>query len=362
LKIVEYEFWVEHFELTRPYTIAFRSADSVDTVMVRIKTGEGLEGVGAASPEPFVTGETLERCCEACAEAEEGIRNRDLREFRKVCRALARRFPDAPAARAAVDTALHDAYAKAQGVPLADLLGRCHEELPTSVTIGIKPASETVEEGLEYVDLGFTVLKVKGGHSVGEDIERLKLLRDAVGPDITIRVDPNQGYRYEDVLTFFEKTRNLGIEFLEQPLPAERVEELRRFPEEIREKTAADESLHSARDAIRLLAPSRACGVFNIKLMKCGGIFEALRIAVVAEAAGIRLMWGCMDESVISIAGALHAAFASPATRYLDLDGSFDLARDAATGGFILDRGRLRTVAEPGLGVTLISGPGSTGQ
>src|SRR5499425_3765751 len=100
-----------------------------------------------------------------------------------------------------------------------------------------------------------------------------------------------------------------------------------------------------------LAAPEPACGIYNIKLMKGGGIRPALRIAAIAETAGIELMWGCMDESRISIAAALHAAFASPATRYLDLDGSLDLARDVADGGFVLENGVMRTTGAPGLGV-----------
>ena len=116
--------------------------------------------------------------------------------------------------------------------------------------------------------------------------------------------------------------------------------------------------LYTVRDALRtpaeawaLAQPPRACGLFNLKLMKCGGVAPALRIAAVADLAGIGLMWGCMDESVISIAAALHAALACPATRYLDLDGSLDLARDVAAGGFVIEGGVMRTVDRPGLGL-----------
>src|SRR5206468_7134662 len=112
-----------------------------------------------------------------------------------------------------------------------------------------------------------------------------------------------------------------------------------------------DESLHDEQDALELVRPTRACGIFNIKLMKCGGIQPARGIARIAELAGVRLMWGCMDESRISIAAALHAALASPATRYLDLDGSLDLARDVVSGGFTLEKGVMRTTGAPGLGV-----------
>ena len=124
-------------------------------------------------------------------------------------------------------------------------------------------------------------------------------------------------------------------------------------PRRSRGRLAADETLIDASDALALVQPPRACGIFNIKLMKCGGVHAAQRIAAIAETAGVDLMWGCMDESVVSISAALHAAFSSPATRYLDLDGSLDLARDVADGGFILEDGVMRTLDAPGLGVTL---------
>jgi L-alanine-DL-glutamate epimerase-like enolase superfamily enzyme len=143
----------------------------------------------------------------------------------------------------------------------------------------------------------------------------------------------------------------LDLEFVEQPVAAAETRSLASLPEEARRRIAADESLLSERDALELAAPPRPCGIFNIKLMKCGGIGPARGIARIAELAGIDLMWGCMDESRASIAAALHAAFASPATRHLDLDGSFDLARDPVSGGFVLEDGWLRTTPAPGLGV-----------
>jgi len=115
---------------------------------------------------------------------------------------------------------------------------------------------------------------------------------------------------------------------------------------------AADESLHNETDALAL-AHTPPFGIYNIKLMKCGGITSGMAIADLADWAGLKCMWGCVDESVISIAAALHAAYASPATRYLDLDGSFDLARDMATGGFRLRDGCMDLVDAPGLGVQL---------
>lgn len=354
MKVSRVSTWIEHFELSRPYTIAFRTVGSVRNGIVRIETDDGSIGLGCASPERFVTGETWEAC--EAALAEPGLQwlvGRGVHELTGLCRELRQRFPDAPAARAAVDIALHDLWAKRLGVPLADALGRAHEALPTSITIGIKDADATVREADEYLARGFKVLKVKLGHSLDDDIERLHRLRDVTGEKVLVRVDPNQGYSAEEVSRFVAETAALDIEFIEQPMKAGDVDAMRALPAAVRDRLAADETLLDDSDALALVQPPRACGIFNIKLMKCGGVHAARRIAAIAETAGIELMWGCMDESVVSISAALHAAFSSPATRYLDLDGSLDLARDVADGGFILKDGVMRTRGEPGLGVTL---------
>ena len=352
MRIVSAESRVEALGLTRPYTIAFRRIESVENAIVRLETDSGLVGLGAASPEPRVTGETMEDCRSALTrERIAWLVGRDASDPEPLLREVERRMPPAPAARAALDMALYDLAAWERGVPLVEMLGRAHDALPTSITIGIKPLEETLAEAAEYVSRGFRILKVKIGHDLEQDLERLARLRESVGLRIAIRADGNQGYTAEETLRFFRETVPLDLEFLEQPLPAGQVEAMRALPEEVRERIAADESLLTEDDAWRLASPPRACGIFNIKLMKCGGIAPARRIAAVAESTGIRLMWGCMDESRISIAAALHAALSSPATRYLDLDGSLDLARDVARGGFALQDGILRTTGAPGLGV-----------
>ena len=355
MKIVSAASRVETLGLTRPYTIAFRRIESVENAIVRLETDSGLVGLGAASPEPRVTGETMEACRSALArERIEWLVGRNASDPEPILRELEDRMAATPAARAAVDMALHDLAAQERGVPLVEMLGRAHEALPTSITIGIKPLEETLAEAGEYLSRGFRVLKVKIGLNLDEDLDRLARLRERVGEGIAIRADANQGYSVEEVLRLFRETAPLGLEFVEQPLPAGSVEAMRAMPEAIRERLAADESLLTEEDARALAKPPRACGIFNIKLMKCGGIFPARRIAAVAQSAGIALMWGCMDESRISIAAALHAALSCPATRYLDLDGSLDLARDVVRGGFLLEDGVMRTTSGPGLGVETI--------
>jgi L-alanine-DL-glutamate epimerase-like enolase superfamily enzyme len=339
---------IEQFRLTRPYTIAFRSIEDVEMGLVEVETESGLVGMGCASPEPHVTGETREACAAALLEDKLAwLEGSDLRTLPALCRRIAERMGQTPAAQAALDMALHDLLAQHLGVPLVDMLGRAHHALPTSITVGIKPVDATLDEADEYLGRGFRVLKVKLGHALEDDLERLSKLRQRIGTRARIRVDPNQGYSPEEVKTFVERTADLDIEFLEQPMPADRVDDLRKLPGSVRRRIAADETLLDEADALDLVAPPPACGIFNIKLMKCGGISPARRIADVADIAGIELMWGCMDESIISISAALHTALASPATRYLDLD----VARDVVSGGFELKDGELRTLSAPGLGL-----------
>ncbi len=358
MRILSASAALEEFPLTRPYAIAQQEPTTrVDNVIVRLEALSGPIGWGAASPAESVTGETVAACREALsAERLAWLAGRDVRTLPALCRELRERMPATPAARAAVDMALHDLLAQHLAVPLVEMLGRAHDELPTSITIGIKPLDETLAEADEYLGRGFRVLKVKTGDALEDDLERLARLRERCGPGVTIRADANQGYTAAETARFFEKSAPLAIEFVEQPVPRDALPALcAGLSPDQRRRIAADESLHDEADALRLASPDPACGIFNIKLMKCGGVDSARRIAAVAETAGVALMWGCMDESRIGIAAALHAAFSSPATRYLDLDGSLDLARDVAEGGFTMVDGRMRTTEAPGLGIRIVS-------
>jgi L-alanine-DL-glutamate epimerase-like enolase superfamily enzyme len=247
--------------------------------------------------------------------------------------------------------ALLDARLRSRGARLVDTAKNGHRPLATSVTIGIMPLAESLAEADEHVARGFTILKVKVGEDLAQDVERLARLRERFGTRIALRADANVGYEPSHVERFFTLTAALDIQFLEQPCPRALDGEVRRLAPALRRRLAADESLIDDGDVPRLLAEPRPFGIWNIKLMKCGGVHPALGIARHAELNGIELMWGCMDESVVGIAAALHAAYASRATRYLDLDGSLDLARDPFRGGFELRDGVMHTLAAPGLGV-----------
>jgi L-alanine-DL-glutamate epimerase-like enolase superfamily enzyme len=356
MKITQAACWAKQLALTRPYTIAYDRIDSVDNIFVRLEAEDGSIGVGVAAPDAEVTGESGPDCHLALENGLESLLlGTDTRCLRKTLRQVDNAMPTQPAARAAIDIALHDLWAKHLGLPLVDVLGRCHRSLPTSITIGIKSIAESLAEVNEYKGRGFRIIKIKIGQSVEQDVDCLSQIRCEAGREMILRVDANQGYTPDDYKKFIDLTASLNLELIEQPLPAGDLDSMRRLPEPVRKRTAADESLLDAHDALECLQPPRPFGIFNIKLMKCGGIAAGLKIAEIANLAGIDLMWGCMDESRIGIAAALHAALASPTTRYLDLDGSLDLANDLAQGGFVLENGELRVTDQPGLGVDLIA-------
>lgn len=352
MKIKSIKAWSTDLGNTKPYTIAFKTIDEVVNAFVEITLDNGTTGIGAGCPSEYVTGEPLSQTQEILQEKNLAfLVGRDIREINQLNFEVWQKFPKNPAARAAIDIALYDAFAKYLDVPLVKYLGQKIKSLPTSNTIGIKNVEETLKEAEEYGQRGFTVLKVKLGKDLTEDIERIVKLREKFGKKFIIRIDANQGYTIDQTIAFYNKTKHLDIELIEQPLPAKAVADLKKLPDEIRKTIAADESLITPHDALILNSAPRAAGIFNIKLMKCGGINQALKIADIALHDNVDLFWGCNDESIISITAALHVAFACSNTKYIDLDGSLDLARDVVKGGFILKDGVMSCSDKPGLGV-----------
>ena len=357
MKIKSVKIWSEDLKLSRPYTISYETIDSVENVFVHIQLEDGTWGIGAGSPAEFVTGENILSCVNALENhSEELLIDKNINSIDEICESINNRLSSTPAARAALDIALFDAHSKFHNISLLDFFGRCHDGLYTSVTMGIKSIEESSKEAEEHVSNGFRFLKIKTGGDVDHDIELMHKVRETVGDLISIRVDANQGYSLGDLSKFVNKTKEKNIELIEQPFPREHDYQIEEISESIRLKCAADESLHGPDDANRLSNNRKTFGIFNIKLMKCGGLYPARKIAHIANENNIDLMWGCMDESIVSISAALHIALSSPKTKYLDLDGSFDLAKDIVSGGFTLKEGKLIPTMKPGLGVNYIEG------
>jgi L-alanine-DL-glutamate epimerase-like enolase superfamily enzyme len=353
MKVRGVETWSVPMRLAEPYTIAYETIRSAENVFLRLDTGSGVQGYGCAAPDTSVTGETVEGTLKALEErVGPELQGADPLRTARLLERLRKPLEAHPSALAAADMALYDLLGKTAGLPLWKLLGGYRDRIRTSVTIGILPAEETVAEARERVGQGFRALKVKGGRELGEDVERMILIREAVGRGVELRFDANQGFSVEEALAFVRETRRVGLELIEQPTPRGEPALLGRVTRSVAIPVMADESLLSLRDAFRIARRGLA-DMVNVKLMKVGGISEALQVNAVARSAGLEVMVGCMDESALAIAAGLQFALARGNVRYADLDGHLDLLDDPAAGAVILKKGTLYARPEPGLGFEL---------
>jgi L-alanine-DL-glutamate epimerase-like enolase superfamily enzyme len=353
MKITRIEAWPVTMPLAVPYTIAYETVDTATNVFVRLVTDGPHVGYGCAAPDPAVTGETPESVLAIVRDkAEPVLKGADPVRVGLQHHRLRPQLRRHPSAFAALDMALHDLLGKVCGLPLWQLLGGYRASIPTSITIGILPEKETVDNARQFVQQGFRCLKLKGGLDVDDDVARVMHVREAVGSRVEIRFDANQGYTVEQAQNFVKRTRQAKVTILEQPTPKGEPALLGEVTHGVPIAVMADESLMGLRDAFRL-AKKDVVDMVNVKLMKVGGLFEALQINAVARAAGYEVMVGCMDEAALAIAAGLHFALSRENVAFADLDGHFDLQGDPSQGAVILRSGTLYPTKAPGLGFDL---------
>lgn len=345
----------ERLELTlgTPYTIAYETISKTTNFILKIETNTGLVGYGCAAPDPIVTSETSDQ-------VENTIKTiiipfllgRNPFMLSEIVEGLKPLLRVKSSALAMVDIALLDIASKKMGVPLYQFLGGYRTSISTSITIGILPLAETLKIASEWVAQGFFILKIKGGLSLEDDIEKMVRLREKF-PTILLRFDGNQGYSVEDAVAFFASTKDVGIEIFEQPTKVGTGEKLGKVSEQIGIPVMADEGIKSLQDVFRL-AQNEFVDMVNIKLMKVGGILEGMHINSVAKSANIDVMVGCIDECRLGIAAGLHFALSRPNIKYADLDGHLDMENDPFKNLFKLEKGILYPSEHSGLGkVTL---------
>jgi len=326
-------------------------------VIVHLAAG-ALRGVGEASPLPEFTGETVPHVA-GVLEGTYGpaLLGRDPWEIAAITGDLDRLLPGNPGALCAIDIALHDLVGKLGGRPVSSILGgRIRPAIPLARAIGIGSVSATVFMAREYVRAGFRTLKLKVGLDAADDVERVRAVREAVGPQVAIRIDANQGYDLETALNVIDRLEGCGLEYVEQPLAAPDLPGLRRLRRETHDRVRlmADEGVRTAEDALAL-ACERLVDAVSIKLVNVGGLHRARTIAAVAAAAGIGCVVSSPYETQIGAAAGLHLAVTLERSPYAHELTVFITQRDMAETDIVLDGDLLRPGTADGLGIRRIT-------
>lgn len=344
--------------LRTPFKTALRTAYNVNDVLVCIDTDTEAKGYGEAPPTAVITGDTIPSIRDAIenyiAPALIGLNIDDLEDIEEI---IDKSMIHNTSAKAAVDMAVYDLFAKSCGKPLYQILGGARRELETDLTVSVNSVDVMVRDALNAVSRGFHILKIKVGKDGREDVERLKEVRRAVGKDIVIRADANQGWTAKDAIHYIRMMEEEGVdlELVEQPVPAWDLEGMQLVTSQVHTPILADESMFSASDALKILQ-MHAADLLNIKLMKTGGIHQALKICTLAELYGVQCMVGCMLSSKISVSAAAHLAAGKKVVTKIDLDGPSLCRTDPYTGGPVYDSPGIIMNDTPGLGITQVPG------
>lgn len=343
--------------LVTPFKTALRTVDSIHDIIVKITADSGETGFGEAPPTAVITGDTLGsvRCAieDFIAPAIIGM---DITDIDGIMNRMSKSIQKNTSAKAAVDMAIYDLFSKHCGLPLYKLLGGSKNEIETDLTISVNPVEKMVADSVNAVKHGFNILKIKVGKNPQQDIISIKEIRNAVGENIKLRLDANQGWNAKEAVRIITALENSGIELdlLEQPVKAHDIAGMRYVTANVETPVLADESVFSAEDAVNIIQ-THAADLINIKLMKTGGIYEALKICSIAEIYNVECMIGCMLESKIAVSAAAHLAAAKGIITRADLDGPSLCSVDPYNGGPIYSANKIIMTDAPG--ISIISAP-----
>jgi len=324
-----------------------------ETVVAQVFTDEGICGYGEGAGATFITGETTDTVLGAIQVLREELIGLDPLAVGHIHRVMDRALVGNGSAKAAIDIALYDIMGKVARAPLYKILGGVSPKIETDITILIDKPSTMAKQAKELVAKGFRFVKVKAGSDPVRDVEAVRLIREAVGPSIHIKIDANQAWSVSECLRVMEHLRALGVDVVEQPTPYWDSDGLAQIRRKGPIAVMADESCFTPQDAVALIKKD-AVDMINVKLMKCGGLYRAMEINAICQAAGIGCMVGCMLEGRIGIAAGAALAASHPNFRFADLD-SFLYYEDTGEikGGFTAKGGEITLTEEFGLGVTV---------
>lgn len=358
MKITEVRLGRISVPLRVPFKTALRSVSSVEDIIVEVHTDTGAVGYGEAPPTGAITGDTTGAIVGALQDhIIKTVVGRDVDDFEDLMLALDKCIVKNTSAKAAMDMALWDLYGQLYKIPVYKLLGGSRKQIVTDITISVNDPDEMARDTLNAMERGYDTLKVKVGVNPALDVARLSAVRKAAGPDTKIRIDANQAWQPKEAVRLLNQMQEQGldIEFVEQPVKAHDFEGLKYVTERSYVPVLADESVFSPADALTIMQMG-AADLVNIKLMKCGGIYNALKIASAAEVYGVECMIGCMLEAKISVNAAVHLACAKQIITKIDLDGPVLCSEDPILGGAVFDEQNITVSDEPGLGIKGIEG------
>jgi L-Ala-D/L-Glu epimerase len=351
-KIREVEIFPFTLQQTVPMKIALPTPITADNVFIRLRTEDGVAGVGEASPYSPVTSETQSSDVAMARALADMVRGRDPFTIAKIVDDMDMFSPASPSIKAAFEMALWDICGKIAEQPVCHLLGKYRDSFDTDKTIFIETPPAMADAARKVVSEGFRTVKVKVGESPENDIARLAAIREAVGMDISLRIDANQGWTPAEAVRSLRGIENYHIQACEQPVPHWDMDGLRYVRDHSSVPIMADESVHSPHDAIEAVR-KQAVDLINIKIMKTGGILNAVRVAQIAAAADIQCMLGCMNESSLSLTAAAHVVASQKNLIYADLDSALFAVNNPIIGGMEIKQGTVYLPATAGLGLDI---------
>jgi len=359
MKITDIRFGMLRVPLKTPFKTALRTVDRVEDIVVMLHTDTGHIGYGEAPATAVITGDTHGSIIEA-------IRNyiwprlvgEDIADLNRITQLIQGAMEKNSSAKAAVEIAVYDLFGQLYDAPLYKLLGDGDPVITTDITISVDTIDKMVADSIAAVDRGFDSLKIKVGKDIGVDIERVRAIHAAVEGRALLRLDANQGWTAKQAVYALQTLEEAGVrlELVEQPVKAQDLEGMRYVTERVHTPIMADESVFGPMEVIELIR-MRAADIINIKLMKTGGISNAIRIADISALYGIECMIGCMLEGGISVAAAVHVAVAkADVITKVDLDGPSLCQGNPVDGGVIFNESEISVTDAPGLGIRQIHG------
>ncbi|WCJ51905.1 dipeptide epimerase [Lentilactobacillus buchneri] len=339
--------------LKRPFKTALRTVTTAQTLIVKITASDGKVGYGEAAPTPVITGDTLPSIESAVNDViGPKLIGKPLFDSADIKATIDQSMVHNSSPKAALNIAVNDLLAQSYGVPLYQLLSGHSDHITTDYTVSVGTIEDMITQAQDLITKGFTTLKIKVGDDSEEaDLDKIVAIRKAVGPAIQIRLDANQGWHPKQAVAVINRMRelNLNVQLVEQPVKATDFDGLAYVTANTTTMIMADESIFSIEDAARIIS-MRGCDIINLKLMKAGGIDNAVKINTLAEAAGIPCMVGSMIESSVSVTAAAHLAAAKRNIQYVDLDASMMFSSNPIAGGIINQKNEISFPDLPGLG------------